>query len=235
MSLTADRRSPGSNPFCTRFVRPGGLAYRFVDFEAGRLTPQPRDDHCVESLVANLQSRSLGLIVGPHGSGKSTLLRSLLPVLRLRYDKIHSLQTQSCPESGWAAAMRHRRQTADVVSAAEAELGPGGLLVIDGIEQLSRSTRRRVRRRIRDGGALLATSHRPLGGIPTLYCTRLTPSLVAELTDRLLESSPVGYREAVTAELSRRDLTQLTNLRELWFELYDVIERFDSAARNLAS
>ncbi len=59
-----------SNPFCSRFVRPGAIGYHFPAGES------------VESIVERLHAcQWRGALVGPHGSGKSTLLHALLPAL----------------------------------------------------------------------------------------------------------------------------------------------------------
>ncbi len=60
------RAAAQSNPFSTRFVRPGALAYRFPPGESAATL--------VERLAA---SGWRGQIVGPHGSGKSTLVAAL--------------------------------------------------------------------------------------------------------------------------------------------------------------
>jgi hypothetical protein len=60
-----------SNPFATRFTRPGAIEYLFP---AGQ---------SAASLVAQLADQGWwGEIVGPHGSGKSTLVATLVPALR---------------------------------------------------------------------------------------------------------------------------------------------------------
>ena len=62
---------PRVNPFSTRFVEPGAIAYRFPNADG------------LAALVRRLdETGGWGQLVGPHGSGKSTLLASLLPALR---------------------------------------------------------------------------------------------------------------------------------------------------------
>src|SRR5262245_49587973 len=60
-----------SNPFSTRFIRPGAIPFIFSAGESA------------ESLVDHLRVNNWrGQIIGPHGSGKSTLLAALLPALQ---------------------------------------------------------------------------------------------------------------------------------------------------------
>ena len=66
----ADADLAPSNPFSTRFVRPGALEYLF---EVGM-----RAEDVVQRLAG---TNWRGQIVGPHGSGKSTLLATLLEPL----------------------------------------------------------------------------------------------------------------------------------------------------------
>ena len=63
-------RQPRSNPFSTRFVRPGAIPFCFPQGEGAG------------TLVTRLERQGWwGQIVGPHGSGKSTLLAQLRPHL----------------------------------------------------------------------------------------------------------------------------------------------------------
>jgi hypothetical protein len=64
-------RSPASNPFSTRFIRPGATTYRFPSgVSAATLA---------EEFLAQHEGRAA--IVGPHGSGKTSLLYALAPYL----------------------------------------------------------------------------------------------------------------------------------------------------------
>jgi hypothetical protein len=59
-----------TNPFATRWTRPGAIPFVFAD--GGTML----------DLVARLQANEWrGAIVGPHGSGKSTLLAALVPAI----------------------------------------------------------------------------------------------------------------------------------------------------------
>jgi hypothetical protein len=185
---------PLSNPFASRFVRPGALPYLFpdamtVDFLTDRL--------------ADLQWRAS--IVGSHGSGKTTLLEQLLPLCQrrgrhLERFALHNGQRQ-LPRRG---DHRWHRQT---------------LVVVDGYEQLSWWSRRCLTWscRLRQCG-LLVTSHKNVG-LPVLYQTTTDLPRVQRIVDRLLSSAasritPADVRLAFQAHPE--------NVRELLFALYDV-------------
>jgi hypothetical protein len=180
-----------SNPFSTRFVRPGAIPYQFENGQS------------VKNLIDRLQQHGCwGQIIGPHGSGKSTLLATLLPDLNARGPvvmvELHTNQ-RGFPQLPW---------TRD-----------GVLLVVDGYEQLSWWMRKRIERQCRkwDRG-LLVTAHKNLG-LPTLSCTNVTPAMASMLIDRLLQQN--GRTLIEKLDLSRRLDRHRGNLRELFFELYD--------------
>jgi polynucleotide 5'-kinase involved in rRNA processing len=75
-----------SNPFATRWTRPGAVPF---DFDRRGAV-----DELVERLA---ESDWRGAIVGPHGSGKSTLVAALLPAIEaagrtITHIKLHSGQ-----------------------------------------------------------------------------------------------------------------------------------------------
>jgi energy-coupling factor transporter ATP-binding protein EcfA2 len=188
-----------SNPFSTRFVRPGVLPF---SFPAG-LT--------AAGLVDRLRrSGWRGQIVGPHGSGKSTLLRTLLPELRAAGRTIRLFEVHA--GFGWRSANRVPDNDGDQQT----------LVVVDGYEQLTWWTRHRLRRRCRRQRAgLLVTAHRCCR-LPDLWSTTVTLELAQMLTRRLLESGDslvIRADDVATAFQSCRG-----NLRETWFRLYDVYE-----------
>ncbi len=237
------------NPFATRFTGPGALDYQFdaariddlqavVSGECPHAIEGPGDDpendaggdHAVMlRLVGLLVLRRVGSIVGPHGSGKTTLLRSLVPLLEKEFAVVHLLRLGGCESTALRPRWQHARQvdrdiareTQRIASAA----GQHGLLVIDGAEQISSWQRRRLLRASRRHGfAILATSHQPLSGMDVLFRTRLDAKLIWELTMQLLGDVPQEVAAIVLATLGHRDLDRISNLREFWFELYDVVQ-----------
>jgi hypothetical protein len=186
------------NPFATRWMRPGALAYRFP---AGQSV-----ERLVETLRAN---RWRGEITGPHGCGKSTLLAALLPALR-EAGREPLLQTLHDGQ---------RRLPRELTDAAWT---PRTQVIVDGYEQLGRLARARLKRRSRRAGCgLLVTAHAP-AGLPEL--ARVAPDLetVVQLVAHLLgqSSAPIAREE-----IARRFAAREGNVRDVLFDLYDLYER----------
>jgi hypothetical protein len=193
---------PASNPFSTRFIRPGALPYHFPAGEGG-----------IDALVSRLRSNHwIGEIVGPHGSGKSTLLASLLPALQPQLPGIVSF---SLHDGQRKLPMSFAQITAS------SDGGPQ-LVVVDGYEQLSRWHRWRLLRRCkRRGCGLLVTSHTPIG-LPTLYSTCTTLELATGVIRQLL---PKHDHFITDADIRQCFAERTGNLREALFALYDMYER----------
>lgn len=201
-----------SNPFATRFVRPGELAW----IASGH-------DDSLAVLADRFQRRfhCRAAIVGPHGSGKSTLLEHLVPLLN--------------GEAVWLK-LRRSEQPLKKIRATSSQWSPGGVLVLDGFEQLSTWQAIRVcwmvrRRRM----GLLVTCHQPSLLLPTLLALAPTAELVQRLvTERLAESralSPVErseWIEEMTDEqrLKRWLTEERGSVREVFMRLYDYYESF---------
>ncbi|HUE70898.1 MAG TPA: hypothetical protein VMP01_08410 [Pirellulaceae bacterium] len=187
-----------SNPFATRFTRPGALAFLFP---AGQ---------SAESIVSALaQAQWWGQILGPHGSGKSTLLAALMPELaRQGRDVVHLVfRSGPAPGSSPPVAGSWTSQTQ---------------VVVDGYEQLSWWNRRNLKRACRKTGAgLLLTAHRPCG-LATLFQTKPTVELAEQIVRQLLAADD----QTITTEDIREVCRQHpTNLREVLFGLYDLYQR----------
>lgn len=194
-----------SNPFATCWTRPGAIAFQFAAGESMR------------SLVAQLQAGGgWGEILGRHGSGKSTLLAGL------------ELELAS---AGWnvaAITLRDRQRSLPRrwLLAALSKKRP--LLLVDGYEQLSWLSRALVKWRCHYAAAgLLVTSHKPTG-LPTLYRTRVDAALAQSLVSTLTSErdSPITAAD-VAASLACHG----SNLRELFFALYDRHEALSRTAR----
>lgn len=187
-----------ANPFATRWVRPGALAYRFP---AGQGVKQ-----LVETLRAN---RWRGEITGPHGCGKSTLLAALIPALR-EAGREPLLQTLHDGQ---------RRLPRELLDSAWT---PRTQVIVDGYEQLRRLGRARLKHRSRRVGCgLLVTAHAPVG-LPEL--ARVAPDLetVTQIVADLLAQSPAPIARE---EIARRFAARGGNVRDVLFDLYDLYER----------
>lgn len=195
-----------SNPFATRFTRPGAIGYLFPDGKS------------VESLLARLRENQWwGEIVGPHGSGKSTLVATLIPALQAAGRKVvgHVIT----PDSG------DRKECLAPAGAyaflAELPLGPSTQLVLDGYERISWWWRRRIQVLCRKRGAgLLITAHQPLG-LPPLAQTEPNEQMAQKIVQQLLPKGDSTIKPAdVTAAFHKTD----GNLRETLFALFDVYQ-----------
>lgn len=205
-----------SNPFATRWVRPGAVPFSFSsEVNTAQLVQQLRGGNW------------RGAIVGPHGSGKSTLLATLLPAIEAEgisvlliklTDGVKSLPNES------------RRQIQELIQAQTPEIegrsgSPKCILVIDGYEQLGRISRWRVSRMCRRHGlGLLITAHddRRVGGMPIIYRTQPDLATVQFLVDRVLPAHGGAIQpDDVAAAFTQ----QGGNVRETFFELYELFEK----------
>ena len=204
-------RPQASNPFSTRFVRPGAIPYLF-----------PVSDS-IEQLADRLtERRGRAAILGPHGSGKSTLLATLLPQLAARGWNPHQIALHDglhWMPRGWTSTL-----------SASAQLSPGSapqprqprpLLVIDGYEQLNWLSRALVRIRCRvSGWGMLVTAHGPVS-LPTIFETQTSSEVTLAICARLAPDVGVlTARDCDEAWAASRG-----NVREALFDLYDRYER----------
>jgi len=182
------------NPFCTRRVRPGAIAYLF---------PEGMD---AQRLVARLAANGWrGQIVGPHGSGKSTLLAALVPELQRAGRKVLQIRL-------------HDGQRRLPIDWSRAEVGPATVVIVDGYEQLGLLSRWRLKRQCRRRRAgLLVASHAPVG-LPVLFRTEVTPAQAEAIVALLLAGGDAPPPPDVLAACLSR---HRGNLREVLFELYD--------------
>ena len=194
---TAVPRS-ATNPFSTRYTRPGSLAFRFAAKSS------------LEQLLARLnQQGGWGQIIGPHGSGKSTLLATLCRSLNdhWRLVRFSLVSQQRRLPSNWQSILHDR---------------DADLVVVDGMEQLSIWSRKRLIQHCRrQGVGLLVTTHRKLG-LPVLY--QVQPSL--KVTQEIVRELLVGQDDKCPSETELFRLYKRLgpNIRELLFTLYDWYE-----------
>jgi len=196
-----------SNPFCTRFFRPGALPYWD--------TPQCDVDGLMEQLATY---RCWGQIVGDHGSGKSTLVCDIQRHLRTRgYDVLDFVYTADRKPKHVARELVSRIQ--------ESSAGHNRIQVtLDGFEQLSWYQRRQARSvGRRHGVGLLVTAHRALYGFPVLAQLKLTAELAQRIVHHLVGESAAQF-------LGQLDFAELcschkNNMRDILFDLYDRYSR----------
>lgn len=183
-----------SNPFSTRFIRPGAIPFLFAPGES------------IEGFLERLRAANWwGQIIGPHGSGKSTLLATLLPALEAAERRVVSITLHQ----GDRQLPRLDQET----------LSATAQVVIDGYEQLSWWSRRRIKSLCsRCCAGLLVTAHSGVG-LPAIYETKPSEELARLIVGRLTADNgdpitPDDVRAAYTA--ARGDI------RETLFKLYDI-------------
>lgn len=187
------------NPFATRSVRPGIIPYRFVNGSS------------VAGLIESLRHQNWqGEIVGPHGSGKSTLIQSLIQGLRGmgRSERLITL---------------HSGESRLPVSGADLQTwGADTQVIIDGYEQLGGWTRTLINRVCsRQGCGLLVASHETVG-LPLLVQTSPSLEVIQEIVRDIQPCTPLRvFDRDVELSFHRHG----GNVREVFFELYDLYER----------
>ncbi len=191
-----------SNPFSTRFIRPGAVPFIFPSGVT------------VEMLVQRLEQQNWrGAIVGPHGSGKSTLLETLIPAIEqvgrrvlkiVLHDGQRRLPTDfSLPVSG----------------------GPPYVVIVDGYEQLGWWARRKLNSICqRSDSGLLVTLHSSPAryGLRELYLVQPKFEMFQQVVERLLKSADTSI---CPDDLTTAYEAHQHNMREALFELYDLIEK----------
>jgi hypothetical protein len=194
-----------SNPFATRFTRPGAMEFLFP---AGQ---------SLAGLVVKLRvNQWWGQIIGPHGSGKSTLLAACEPAL----------------QQAGRTVVRHTLSAGQRRLEMPRDLDSSTLLVIDGFEQLLWWSRWKVKAACRRAGAgLLVTAHADLG-LPTIYQTAPSLELAQQLVSALL---PPGDTTLSVEDISAAYRRHPDNLREMLFALYDVYQSRMSVSPSISA
>jgi energy-coupling factor transporter ATP-binding protein EcfA2 len=197
-----------SNPFSTRFTRPGRI--------------DPLDDAGRRVDIDGLLERFRGLgstaaIVGPHGSGKSTLLTHLAEAIERRGGRSSRVRLHSWRDA--LAAWKVIRQSA-----------AGDAVCIDSWECIGPATRILLRLAARlSGCGLLVTSHQGTG-MPELMRCGTSTSLLSAIV-RSLPDHACWYETLICeADIEAAFANHRGNLRESLYELYD---RFESRGRRI--
>jgi len=196
------RPTPSSNPFSTRYTRPGAIPFHFA--------PGPKE----KQLFDRLWDMGLwGQIIGPHGSGKSTLLHMLArnaPAAGIRMVSFDLHDQQRKMPRGWRKLVWE-----------SFEVGRGTMLAIDGYEQLTALAQWQLKRTCRQRRwGLLVTSHHDVH-LPHLYRTLTHIDLAHQLVRFVLPKEETRIGPDLVAETFRR---HEGNLRNVFSDLYDQYE-----------
>lgn len=190
---------PRSNPFSTRFTRPGRLAPLDAD---GR----PLDlDALLERLVA-LGGRAA--IEGPHGSGKTSLLTALAARIDATGGETRFVRVRGAADAG--SVLRDLGGPTTVTT-----------VCVDGWERLARPVAALVRWGAAClGRSLIVTAHRPTG-LPLLHRCRPSAMVFARIVHQQL---PDHGGRITDEDLSAAFTRHSGNLREALYDLYDRYE-----------
>ncbi|QDU31257.1 hypothetical protein ETAA8_64100 [Anatilimnocola aggregata] len=189
----------GSNPFATKFIRPGAIPYQFPPGIS------------VESLTTQLKAQHWrGSIIGPHGSGKSSLIAALIPTLEAQARVIVRQQ------------LHGGQRALDWQSLNWRNWNERTLVIVDGYEQLSFWQRLLLRARcLQRGAGLLVTAHQPVS-LPAIFTTQPTFELALRIVQQLL---PDSDDQITPADVAEAYAAQRGDLREMLLSLYDVFRQ----------
>lgn len=223
--------STTSNPFCSRFLRPGSIPFCFRGTEsisqlADRIrAPQapsaPRGKRATRGKKAQAALRLS--IVGPHGSGKSTLLHQL-------YQELRGNRQSNCQSDSGLIVLHSTSNKLAALRSILRRIHRDQWCLIDGYEQIPRWAQfliiaRAKPRRV----ALCVTAHRLPWMFQTLWETRVDAHVESHVIECLLANVAAkdGGPPSVISDLlhsphwaaSRQKHQE--NLRESLFDMYD--------------
>jgi energy-coupling factor transporter ATP-binding protein EcfA2 len=192
---------PRSNPFSTRFTRPGALEPLDANGEPVR----------VDDMLRRLRARGRAAIVGPHGSGKSTLLARLA-------DAVDAA-------GGTAVRLRLRdRRDLHRVLTAVLRARSGDVVAIDGWETAGTLVCLIMRAVVRlRGCGLVVTAHGPVG-LPVLVRCRSSVVILAAIVERLPGHGEWYGRLIHPTDVAEAFVAHHGDIRESLFALYDRYE-----------
>ena len=194
-----------SNPFSTRYTKPGAIAFRFDDSCDSSNASAREIARLLDCIFAT--DPKCWQIVGPHGSGKSTLVNMLLAAFPTSVNFEHFV-------------LRDGQRVLPGTPTRDNQL-----IAIDGYEQLGWLARQSLKRHVkRSRQRLLVTAHRDVG-FETLFKTHVSRETVRNIVQELLHGQPTSSRiQQVIADevIDGLLLKHGQNVREMLFELYDV-------------
>jgi len=215
------------NPFASRFIRPDQNAYRFAVDDDENAT---RQDAVYANVLHELATQRAAAIVGPHGTGKSTLVHGLIPILADHFADVSRITLSSSRR--WTAK---DVWPADLVKQNAVDPERRICLVIDGFEQLSLIGRMVIRSRVMRNRqmSILVTSHRRHARFPLCHETGWDTAMTLRLAEEKLHTASVHVRDHMMQRMRQR-LPSQSNVRDLWFDLYDDYERLNAEGNQAA-
>lgn len=160
-----------SNPFSTKFTRPGAIAYQCA--------PGKSISYYADCFLSNGRR---GQVVGPHGTGKSTFVIAFQKELTACGLDVHLVTLHSFDKCGLSSLLT---------------LQPGSILILDGFEQLPFWRRFKIiHSTLWRHIGLLTTSHVSFG-LPTLLETSVNLETAKNLVRTLTGSEPSENLESL--------------------------------------
>jgi len=194
-----------SNPFSTRFIQPGAIAYH--RFDGGSVTQ-------LATRFLELPSKRAS-IIGPHGSGKSTLVASLVHEFNrmLPDTRIHQLRFSTDQSASTA------------LNTALSGWTQSSIAILDGYEQLNFWSRIKCAWTTRKKSMrILATAHQRIPSFETLWETSVSDSSSEWVINQLLKQSELPDSLSQLLQSSEWQCSRIKhgqNLRESLFDMYD--------------
>lgn len=209
------RRTIHRNPFSTRLIRPGAIAW-IGSGDCGEGASNRFLDRLLERFD---RLGRVVAIVGPHGSGKSTLLAHLAGRILIRGGRVKRVQIRERWDS-WRCCRA-------ILTAGEATVLVDGWEGLGGLGRLLRWLARMI------GARLIITQHQG-DRTDVLHRCRPTPGLFRGVVEQLLGGQAGAGMKTDQETLREVYDRHQGNIREALFELYDWHERRTMAEEHRA-
>ena len=211
--------SLSSNPFSSRFLRPGEIPYQWFDSKPinGESSNKTWSEVSQKFLEA---CKGRACIWGPHGSGKSTFLHAFLPRVSkleacfgwtepLQFDLEESQKRlQGMELSARLFRMTKDGSTSDILQKDVAHWNQHTLIVIDGYEQLSWLRRWWLRYHVLSKSIRLLVTSPSAISLLSNTCENHSDRRIGRMGDTAFDASGArsGRKDSLQSKLSRRSI-----------------------------